>query len=356
MNSVEKSKSSFKSKILRHFVNKSGIFPVIAIVVISLYIILISILILTPVFEIPLYTQQDTIFDETIYPDEYYSVKIAWEGIIILSTSDIYLSFQTDRNIYLYIFDQNQYIQYLERKAQSLSITNLECVASLKDENEGSISMIRSLQVNPLYIIIDTNGTSTEVEIYTLTFRYTIFERSWYLWALIIFIIFLITAIIAFYIKRKFNPWNYFHPKITEVAYKKFKDGHYDDSILSVFNEIELIFKTIASRKNLGFKYGWEAIKLLMNEDAPIIKITDIHIVDEEERIKQQKNYKLLFQANFSVSRNPIAHNNIIILKYEALRQLGILDELIKILKKGKIFCECGSEVGVFEYIDNHNH
>ncbi len=113
------------------------------------------------------------------------------------------------------------------------------------------------------------------------------------------------------------------------------------------------MFITIAKRKGHGFKYGWKAIELLMDEENPIIKLADIN---SEEGKKKQRDYKLLFQANFSLNRNPIAHNNIIFQKYEALRQLGILDELIKILETGKIVCECGSEVGVFEYIDNHNH
>ncbi len=343
----------FKSKILSHFVNKSWIFPLIAIFVISFYIIFILLILLTPLIKTPLYTQQDTIYSKTIYPEEFYNEKIDWAGLNWFPYSEIYVSLQTDRDVYLYIFNQNQYLHYLERKAESLSITNLDCIASIKDKSVGHISMILEQKVNPLYIIIDTNGASTEVEINSLTYRYTLLERSWYLWTLIIFVVFLIVTSIAFYIKRKYNPWNYFHPLITENAYKKFKDGHYDDCILSVFNEIEPMFKTIAKRRGHGFKYGWKAIELLMDEKTPIIRLADI---SSEEGEKTQKDYKLLFQANFSLNRNPIAHNNMIFQKYEALRQLGILDELIKIIETGKIVCNCGSEVGFFEYIDNHNH
>lgn len=352
-----RSKPSLKYQRLRWLINKNWLFPAIAIAEISIFIILILIILLTPVIKIPLYTQQNTIFNETIYPDENFSERIGWSGITNYPISDIYLSIQTDRDIYLYIFNQNQYIHYLERKVQSLSITNLECIASIKDENEGFISLRLSYQVNPLYIIIDTNGALTEVEINSLTYRYTIFERSWYLGALIIFIGFFITAIIAFYIKKKYNPWKYFHPKITEIAYQKFKDGHYDDAILSVYNEIEPLFKIIASRKGHGFKFGWKAIEKLMDEENPIIKFPDIISVDEEEKKNRRESYKSLFQANFSFTRNPIAHNNLIFQKYEAYRQLGILDELLKILEKGKIDCKkCGAEVGFFEYIDNHKH
>ena len=187
MNSVNKSRTSFKLRLLKRLVHKNGIFPLIATVVISLYIVLILFIILTPLIKIPLYTQQDTIYNETIYPDEHYIKKIGWIRTTPYPISEIYLSLQSDRDVFLYIFDQNQYLYYLERKVEDLGITNLDCIASIKGDSEGTISMNFEKKVNPLYIIIDTNGASTEVEIYSLTYRYTLFERSWYFWALIIF-------------------------------------------------------------------------------------------------------------------------------------------------------------------------
>lgn len=69
-----------------------------------------------------------------------------------------------------------------------------------------------------------------------------------------------------------------------------------------------------------------------------------------------QENYNLLFTANFQLKRNPIAHNNVVFVRYEALRQIGILDDLLKILESAKITCECGMETGFFEYINKHDH
>jgi len=352
MNVIRKLVSFVKSKIISKFVNISYLYPLIFICEVLIIIIFILLLLLTPLIQIPLFTQQNTIFDKTIYPEDYYSEKIEWNnGLNPSPHIDIYLSLKTDRDVYLYIFNQTQYLHYLERKVEDLSITDLECIASIKDEREGIISINLDKIINPLYIVIDTDGASIEVEIISLNYRYTIFERSWYYGTLVIFISFLITAVIAFLIKRRYNPWKYFHDVVTNNAYKKFKDGNYDDSILSVFNVIDPLLKNVAERKGKECKNVGQAVDFLFNENDPILKLTNKSIKDGNST-----QYKLLLKANFSFNRNPIAHNNIIFQKYEALRQLGILDELIKILETYKITCECGSVVDIFEYDKDHNH
>lgn len=350
MASATKQRKSLKSVILSYFIRKENFSVVLMIIVILIYIIIISVFLSTPLFKTQLFHIQKTFYEETIYPDENYVEKLSWSGVILLPHSEVYISFQTDQDVYLYIFNQDQYIIYLEKVIEGLSIRNLECVASIKDMDEGVISMVLTSFINPLYIIIDTNKSPSEVEILSLTYRYTIFEKSWYISALVIFMSFLILAFIFYRIKKKYNPWEYFHPLITEVAKKKFKDGHYDAAILAVFKDIESKFKEIANRKGYGFKYGSKVIDLLFNKDNPIIKFDIINSPN------MQENYNLLFIASFRLIRNPIAHKNVFFVRYEALRQIGILDYLLKILESVKITCECGMETGFFDYFNKHDH
>jgi len=344
---------NLKSNILNFLIVKEKHIIRFFIIAISVYIALILMYLSIPLYNNQIFHIQNTIYDKTIYPDEYYKEELRWTGTIFYPYSEIYLSFQTDRDIYLYVFNEIQYLNYLERKSEDLSISNLECVASQKNLDEGLISLSFDLMINPLYIIIDTNEASSEVEILSLTYRYTILEKSWYFWLLIIFISFLGSVLITFYIKKKYNPWEYFHDRITDNARDKFNNQQYDDAILAVFNEIEPKFIKTIEKKGFGYKYGRKAISLLFNEDQPIIKLAD---TKTKTGRNIQSNYKDLFSATFALERNRIAHNNIIFKKYEAFRELGILDKLYKILDKARITCECGEDFSFFEYIDDHNH
>lgn len=68
-------------------------------------------------------------------------------------------------------------MNYLERKNNGLSISNIDSIASLKNVDSGEINEVFSYFYNPLYIIADPNGREVELNI---SYRYTILERSWF--------------------------------------------------------------------------------------------------------------------------------------------------------------------------------
>jgi len=345
----DRKKIPLKSRIDEFFIGREYLWIITLVVIILIYISLILSILLIPFIEIPLYHIEETKYDKTIYFEENFKEELRWTGLILLPHSEIYISFQTDRDVYLFLFNEQQYIRYLEKTVEGSSIVNLDCIGGFKDMDEGTLLITLLTFINPIYIIIDTDGASSEVEILFLTYRYSVFEKTWYLVSLIIYGSFLLLALISYYFKRRYNPWNYFHPIITELAREKFKNKNYDDAIRRIYNKIDSQFKTIAQRKGHGFKYGRNAINILMDESMPIIRLADITI---EEGKKKQEDYKLFFKANFAVTRNPIAHNNDVFKKkFEALRQLGILDELLRILEDGIIKDETGKEIGYFDYL-----
>jgi len=174
------------------------------------------------------------------------------------------LSFDSDGDeMYVYILTKDQYINYLEKKNNGGSISNINSVASLKNVDSGEISKVISYFINPLYIIADPIGREVELNI---SYRYTILERSWFTPGLLLFFILLIISLGTYVIYRKNNPWRYFHSMLYEASYKRFKDGNYDDSILAAYKIIDKRFKKITERKKKGLmKKKFLKIYLVVN-------------------------------------------------------------------------------------------
>lgn len=134
--------------------------------------------------------------------------------------------------------------------------------------------------------------------------------------------------------------WRIIHPEIIKISKKKFDDGHYADSVESSFKEINLRVKEIYKTHKNEEKDGYDLMNNAFNYNPntgvlPCIQVDDdLSSKDGENR---QAGYRAIFSGSIQAIRNPKAHNNLNIIREDAMHSICLASQLMYVLDNSKV-------------------
>lgn len=123
-----------------------------------------------------------------------------------------------------------------------------------------------------------------------------------------------------------FSIWDNIHPQIITVAKARFDNGHYADAVEAAFKEINTRVKKIYKDRTSVEKDGARLMQAAFSIQNPIIKLGD---TSTETGNKIQQGYMEMFIGAMIGIRNPQAHNNLMITKDNAVRELHFASMLM---------------------------
>jgi uncharacterized protein (TIGR02391 family) len=120
--------------------------------------------------------------------------------------------------------------------------------------------------------------------------------------------------------------WDLIHPRVRDVARKKFQDGHYADSVESALKEINALV-TGRVREATGKELdGASAMQCALSVKDPIMRMGDL---TTESGRNMQQGYLQIFAGAMTGIRNPKAHANLSIDATRALHHLFLASLLM---------------------------
>ena len=120
--------------------------------------------------------------------------------------------------------------------------------------------------------------------------------------------------------------WENIHPQIVTVSKTRFNNGHYADAVEAAFKEINTRVKKIYKDRTSVEKDGAKLMQAAFSVQNPIIKLGDI---STETGTNIQQGYMEMFAGAMIGIRNPQAHNNLLITKDNAIRELHFASMLM---------------------------
>jgi uncharacterized protein (TIGR02391 family) len=121
------------------------------------------------------------------------------------------------------------------------------------------------------------------------------------------------------------------HPRIVGIAKEEYLDGHYVSAVNRCFVEIETrlreLFKNLKPGVTVPGKVG-DLIGALLSEEGAY------HFCDTSTQSGRdyRKGIKLLFEGSMAAYRNPSSHENLELSKEEAMEQIVLASQLMKVL------------------------
>ncbi|TET68834.1 MAG: TIGR02391 family protein [Candidatus Aminicenantes bacterium] len=113
--------------------------------------------------------------------------------------------------------------------------------------------------------------------------------------------------------------WDFLHPSVTDVARKRFEDGHYADSVESAFKALNKAVKDLVKKCTGKELDGASLMRKALSPNNPVIVLDDL---SKESGRNVQQGYMDLFAGAMSGIRNPKAHDNIDIDEVRAMHHL----------------------------------
>lgn len=135
-------------------------------------------------------------YDYYLYSPNYYKREIKWNGFDFFSYIDIWVEYEADDDIIVYVFNSNQFDRYVEAKDQGYSISHLDCIICSLNSRSGILSTNVSEFINPLFIIIDANGNNVRM---SFNYKITLFKRSIYIIFYFLSLIFVLSSIVIYF-------------------------------------------------------------------------------------------------------------------------------------------------------------
>ena len=120
--------------------------------------------------------------------------------------------------------------------------------------------------------------------------------------------------------------WENIHPQIVAVSKARFNNEHYADAVEAAFKEINTRVKKIYKDRTSVEKDGAKLMQAAFSVQNPIIKLGDI---STETGTNIQQGYMEMFAGAMIGIRNPQAHNNLLITKDNAIRELHFASTLM---------------------------
>jgi len=125
------------------------------------------------------------------------------------------------------------------------------------------------------------------------------------------------------------------HPRIVSVSRNLFGDGHYDDSVLKSYIEIEKMVKEKTNYPETNGKklVGAGLMHHVFGGIAPILQLNDL---TTDSEINEQKGYCKIFAGVMEGIRNPHSHDNIKLEPLEAIRYLNLANLLAEKVEQSR--------------------
>lgn len=101
--------------------------------------------------------------------------------------------------------------------------------------------------------------------------------------------------------------WQYLHPKVTELAQKRFDQGFYADAVVTCFKEANYILKHYVKAKIGQELDGAALMTRAFSANNPLVKFADL---DNENGRNIQLGYMKIFEGAMIGIRNPKSHEN----------------------------------------------
>ena len=120
--------------------------------------------------------------------------------------------------------------------------------------------------------------------------------------------------------------WDNIHTQIMSVAKDRFDNEHYADAVEAAFKEVNTRVKSIYKSRTSVEKDGARLMQAAFSVQNPIIKLGDI---STETGTNIQQGYMEMFAGAMIGIRNPQAHNNLLITKDNAIRELHFASMLM---------------------------
>ncbi|MBQ2886981.1 MAG: TIGR02391 family protein [Alphaproteobacteria bacterium] len=120
--------------------------------------------------------------------------------------------------------------------------------------------------------------------------------------------------------------WENIHPQIVAVSKARFNNEHYADAVEAAFKEINTRVKKIYKDRTSVEKDGAKLMLAAFSVQNPIIKLGDI---STETGTNIQQGYMEMFAGAMIGIRNPQAHNNLLITRDNAIRELHFASMLM---------------------------
>ena len=120
--------------------------------------------------------------------------------------------------------------------------------------------------------------------------------------------------------------WDNIHPQIISVSKARFNNEHYADAVEAAFKEINTRVKKIYKDRTSLEKDGAKLMLAAFSVQNPIIKLGDI---STETGTNIQQGYMEMFAGAMIGIRNPQAHNNLLITRDNAIRELHFASMLM---------------------------
>lgn len=120
--------------------------------------------------------------------------------------------------------------------------------------------------------------------------------------------------------------WENIHPQIVAVSKARFNNEHYADAVEAAFKEINTRVKKIYKDRTSVEKDGAKLMQAAFSVQNPIIKLGDI---STETGTNIQQGYMEMFAGAMIGIRNPQAHNNMLVSKDNAIRELHFASMLM---------------------------
>lgn len=125
--------------------------------------------------------------------------------------------------------------------------------------------------------------------------------------------------------------WKMIHPRIVGIAKEEYIDGHYASAANRSFVEVETRLRELFAELKPGVGVPGKVADIIgaLLGDSGVYHFCDTSTQSGRD---YRKGIKLLFEGAISAYRNPSSHENKALLKAEALEQIMLASQLIKVL------------------------
>jgi uncharacterized protein (TIGR02391 family) len=115
--------------------------------------------------------------------------------------------------------------------------------------------------------------------------------------------------------------WLLLHPRVVELAKRRFMSGHYADAVESAFKELNSVVKDLYIKSGGEELDGVPLMRKAFSPTKPVIRLDDL---STETGRNIQQGYMDLFAGSMAGIRNPKAHSNVQITPERALHHLAL--------------------------------
>lgn len=121
--------------------------------------------------------------------------------------------------------------------------------------------------------------------------------------------------------------WQYIHPRICELARPRFESKQYADAVECAFKEINVVVRNKVRGCVPSSLDGVQLMQKVFSPDNPLLQVESN--LESQSNIDTQRGYMFMLAGAMSAIRNPKVHENMEIVKEDAMRKLHFASMLM---------------------------